>query len=407
MRDLLQIDIARGGWVFALARRAGLLLALAGALPLVLGLAHQRVSAQALATQAAAAEAEPRASSAAASATKPGVLPTLASIVPGVVLRGSGTFLAKDRRAAKRLFLTAGAGLVLFLGSGAVLAATGTSRRLVSAFAPLVFAGSGLIFMSWLADIYGASTGGRDAVGQTLSPPLEWELGYRYVHDPQFDYQSFAYARGDLRHGGWRASPGAYVALDDDNQRLSLDLARRLWGRHARDQSSDGSFVDLTHGLIYHRYGSEGFAVWTPTAALEGRLDLRHVADSLRGAFVEGQLGVGVEVYAFDAPGAQARDDVFGLLLARYGFGVYFGSGLRRTGEATLYYDHRHDDFAAGLGVRGIGSGVLGHIGTAGHYYFDEHWGISGMFEIGSAVVTGVSARYRASAPRAAAARTP
>lgn len=327
---------------------------------------------------------------------EPGVVPTLASLVPGIVLRGSGTFLAKDRRSARRLFSSAAAGLVLFVGGGAVLAATGTSRRLVSTFTPVVFLGSALIFSSWLADIYGASTGGRDAVGQTVSPALEWELGYRYVYDPQFAYRSFAFARGDLRHGAWRASPSAHVALDDDNQRWSLDLARRLHGRDAREQSDDGSYVDVTHGLLYHRYGSERFAVWTPTLALEGRLDLRHVGSSLRGAFVEGQLGAGVEVYAFDATGTQAREDVFGLLLARWAFGVYFGRGRERTGEATVYYDHRHDDFAAGLGVDGIASGIVGHIGTTGHYWFHEQWGVSALLEVGSAVVTGISARYRA-----------
>jgi hypothetical protein len=319
--------------------------------------------------------------------------------VPGVLLRGSGTYLAKDKRAARRLLLSAAAGLGLFLAGGGVLAATGTSRRLVSAFTPVVFLGSALFFSSWLADIYGASTGGRDALGQTFSPRIETELGYRYVYDPQFAYRSFAFVHADLRYRAFRASPSAWLALDDDNQRWTLDLARRLYGRRAGERSEDGSYADLTHGLIYHRYGTERFAVWTPTLALEGRLDLRHVAPSLRGSFVEGQLGAGMELYAFDARGAQARDDVFGLLLARWAFGVYFGSGLRRTGEATVYYDHRHDDFAAGLGVNGIASGVAGHIGTAAHYHFDEHWGVGALFEIGSAVVTGVSARYRSAPP--------
>lgn len=326
---------------------------------------------------------------------EPGVLPTIAAVVPGVLVRGSGSFLAKDRRAAKRLLLTAATGLGLFLAGGSVLAATGTSRRLVSAISPVVFLGSALFFGSWLADIYGASTGGRDALGQTTSPRIEAELGYRHVYDPQFSYRSFAFVRGDLRYRSFRATPSAWLAADDDNQRVTLDLAHRFYGRRAGEIGNDGSFAELTHGLVYHRYGSEGFAVWTPTLALEGRLDLRHVAPGLRGSFVEGQLGAGVEVYAFSAPAAQARDDAFGLLLARWAFGVYFGTGLRRTGEAIVYYDHRHDDFAAGLGVDGIASGIAGHIGTAAHYHFDEHWGVGALFELGSAVVTGLSARYR------------
>jgi hypothetical protein len=332
-------------------------------------------------------------------AVQPGVLPTLAAVVPGVLVHGAGSYVARDRRTAKRLLLAGAAGLGVFLASGVVIAATGTSRRLIGAFAPILFVGTGLFFTSWLADIYAASTGGREASGASFAPRMEWELGYRYVYDPQFSYRNFAFTRGDLRHESFRVSPSAWVALDDNNQRLALELARRLRGRRANVESRDQSYFDVTTALLYHRYGSERFAVWTPTLALEGRLDLAHVGHSLRGAFVEGQLGAGLELYNFDAPGAQLRDDAFGLLLARFAFGIYLGSGSRRAGELSVYYDHRHDDFAAGLGVAGIGSGVLGHLGGNGSYYFDRHWGVSALLEVGAAVVTGISARYRFDPP--------
>ena len=326
---------------------------------------------------------------------RPGVLPTLAAIVPGGLLHGAGTYVAGDKRTAKRLVIAGSAGFAALLLAGGMLELTGTSRRLVGVFVPLAFVGSAVFFTSWLADLYGAATGGREATAASFTPWAEWEAGYRYVYDPQFAYRSFAALRSDLRHGALRVSPTAMIALDDDNQRLGLDLAYRLRGRRPGEHSLDGSFLDVTSGLLLHRYGAEGFAVWTPTFALEGRLDLAHVGKSLRGAFVDGQLGAGLELYAFEGRG-QARENAFGLLLARFGFGVYFGSGATRTGELSVYYDHRHDDFAAGLGVRGIASGVVGHIGGAGHYYFDRHWGASALLEVGSAVVSGVSVRYRA-----------
>lgn len=329
------------------------------------------------------------------SAPEPGVLPGLAALVPGLLLHGSGTYVAKDRPAAKRLAIASGAGVGAVLLSGTLLAVTGTSRRLVGAMAPIALAGTGVFALTWLADLYGATTGGRDASAASWVAPIELELGYRYVRDPQFAYGSFGYARADLRYKAWRAAPSAFVALDADNQRLGLDLAYRMRGRHAKARTSDGSFLDLATGLLHHRYGREGFAVWTPSLALEGRLDLAHVGESLRGAFVEGQLGAGLELYHFDAVGARPRENAFGLLLGRFGFGIYLGNGTRRTGEVSLYYDHRHDDFAAGAGLRGIASGVLGHLGSAGHYFFDERWGASLMLEVGSAVVAGAALRYR------------
>jgi hypothetical protein len=152
-------------------------------------------------------------------------------------------------------------------------------------------------------------------------------------------------------------------------------------------------------GLRYARFASDGFDVITPEWHVDGRLDLARAGRSLAGSFVEGQVGAGLELYAFDASGSHLGDNAFGLLLARFGFGVYFGDGGRQSGEALLYYDHRHDDFAAGLGVQGIGSGILGHMGLSGRYFVTREWGLVGLLEVGSAVVSGLSVRYR-QAPR-------
>ena len=119
------------------------------------------------------------------------------------------------------------------------------------------------------------------------------------------------------------------------------------------------------------------------------------MGESLAGSFVEGQVGAGLELYDFQVPGSSIGNNAFGLLLARFGFGMYFGDGGANSGEACLYYDHRHDDFAAGLGVTGIPAGILGHVGLRGHYYVTPRWGFSGLVEVGSALVTGLSLRYR------------
>lgn len=355
----------------------------------------------------AAAQPSPETSLPSATATEsgpaariePGVWPTLGALGPGFFLRGTGTFLAHDRTAAKRLLTLGGVGFASFLGSGIVLIATGTSRRLVLPFTPLLGAGFALFITTWLADIYGAATGGRDDSVVEYTPLLETELGYRYVYDPQFAYRSFGHLRLDARRDRYRLSTFGDVALDDDNQRLGLELAYRLRGRRAEQLSADGSYLETTGAFLYHRYGSERFAVWTPTLTLDARLDLMHVGESLRGSFIEGQLGAGAELYAFDAPGSQPRDNAFGLLLIRFGFGLYFGQGRQHTGEAQLYYDHRHDDYAAGLAVRGIGGGVLGHVGLLGHYWFHRHFAASALLEFGSAVVAGLSLRHRWSPP--------
>src|SRR5688572_25260467 len=244
---------------------------------------------------------------------EPGILPALAAIVPGFVLHGSGAFAAGDRVVARRLALLEAAGLTLLIGAGAVVAATGTSRRLIGSFAPLIVLGGGVFLLGWIADIYAATTGGREVHAAPFVSPLEWELAYRYVHDPQFEYQNFTYMRADYRVRRFRASPSAWVALDDRNQRVQLELAARALGNRPQRTSSDGSYLDGVSALTYHNYAPESFAVWTGELRVDGRLDLAYLGQSLRGSFVEGHLGAGLELYDFDAPGARVGDDASGL----------------------------------------------------------------------------------------------
>ncbi|HEX5659979.1 MAG TPA: hypothetical protein VFX59_22440 [Polyangiales bacterium] len=326
---------------------------------------------------------------------RPGVLAGGLAVVPGFVVHGAGAFTIGDRRAARRLLITEAIGLGALIGGGTLLAVTGTSRRMIGVVAPITIAGFGLFMLSWLADIYAATTGGRDAHAPGFSPRYDAELGYAYVHDPQFRYGSFATLHADLRAHDLRLSPDAWIALDDDNQRFTLELAYRPFGRTPRRAAPDGSYAELATAFRHHRFGSDDFAVITPMWWIQARLDLARVAPTLAGAFVEGQLGAGLELYDFDVRGSKLGDNAFGLLLSRFGFGAYFGDGGARSGELFAYYDHRHDDFAAGLGVQGIGSGILGHVGARGHYFITRNWGVSGLVELGSALVTSLAVRYR------------
>jgi hypothetical protein len=60
-----------------------------------------------------------------------------------------------------------------------------------------------------------------------------------------------------------------------------------------------------------------------------------------------------------------------------------------------LYYDHRHDGFAAGLKMTGLGSGVAGHFGMEGRLYLDSQWGLLLDAQVGSAYVAGLSILFR------------
>jgi hypothetical protein len=321
----------------------------------------------------------------------------LVAVGPGFLAPGVGAWAAHDRRAGRNLALARASGFGTMLISGALIASTGTSRRLIGTLAPFGVLGAGVFLVGWLADIYAATTGGRDAHAASFRSQVEAELGYRYVYDPQFAYRNFAYARVDLRGGRFRLSPTAWLAMDDNNQRVAVDIAVRVLGATPQRPSRDGSYLDAASALTFHNYESERFAVYTNEWRLDGRLDLAHVGPSLSGSFAEGQVGAGLETYDFTSTGEPVFEDTSSILLARFGFGVYFGDPDAQSGEALLYYDHRHDDFAAGMGVTGIGSGVLGHVGLSGHYFVTKTWAVALLAEVGSAYIAGASLRYRLS----------
>lgn len=327
-----------------------------------------------------------------------------AAIVPGVLLHGSGHFAAGDRPTAWRLLKYEGIGLGAVLLGGAVLAVTGASRRTIEPAILTTAAGGGLLATSWLADLYGvlAPEGGTGAPLLVL-PTIEAQLGARAVDNPAVPGRFFAGPSFDARLGRWRFSPSGWWAVDGHNQsRLAASVALRIAGPRAGGGASavaDGSYFDVAGGVVHHRFSEDAhdvggvvlpgaaFDMTTFDVRVEGRLDLRRIASSLTGSFVEGAAGVGLGAYHYPVAGTTEANS---LLLARFAFGVDFGHRAERWGEARIYYDHRHDDFAGGLKIPGLGSGALGYFGAEATAFLSRGWGVRGEAQAGAAWVGGL-----------------
>jgi hypothetical protein len=318
----------------------------------------------------------------------------VAAVFPGVIAHGAGHFAGGNRGAAYRLLALEGLGLGGAVGGLAVLAATGASRRIAGPAAALTITGVALFAISGLADLYGVLAPAADR-GQPLTTPpvMVSELGYRYVYDPVFRYRNFVFESIDARLGALRLSPSAWFALDDPNAMLRGVGALRLYGPGAGGEARDGSFVEVEAALTYHTFRSEGFRVWTGEASGLGRLDMARFERSLRGSFAELGVGWAMAGIGYDGLSFAQSGDPSEMLLYRFAYGVYLGAPGR--GEARLYYDHRHDSFAAGLKVKGLGSGVAGHFGLDTSYFWGPSWGARLDAQIGSALVAGLSLLYR------------
>jgi hypothetical protein len=318
-----------------------------------------------------------------------GALSAAAAVVPGVLIHGSGHFAGGDRRTAGRLLAAQGVGLGAMVAGLGALAATGASRRVVSPFILLIAAGAGLFSTSALADLYGvlAPPGGTGAA-PAAPPALEAAGGALYVRNPVFDRRWLAATALEARSGRWRLSPRLFGSADGQTLRAELPASYRLW-------DSGRSFADLRGALVHHRDGDERapFDITQAEMSLDGRSALDAFAPSLAGSFLE--WGAGLAIGGIHYGGRVGALEPTDLLLGRFGFGFYLGPATAPRGEVLVAYDHRHDGFAGGLKIPGLGSGTAGHFGVTGSIYFGERWGVRALAEAGSAHVIGLSLVYR------------
>ncbi len=325
------------------------------------------------------------------------------AVLPGALAHGSGHYALGQPRIARQLLLLEGVGLGLILLGGGSLVLTGASRYAVGPSVATTVAGFGFFSVSWFADLYGVANhdAGAASARRVSLPWIETELGYRYVQDSQFAYRHFATQRLSVGQGAFRASPAAWFSLAGDHARYELELSYRFVGSLAGELTRDHTRAEVSFGLIEQRFRPEGFQARGATTALAGRYDLRRVGETLAGAFAEWQVGVGALRYDYDLPGLRLPSDIETFLLARFGMGVALRGPSAPGSEVVAYYDHRHDDFAAGLKMTGLGSGAGGHFGLGARWFFDSRFGAGLDAQVGSARILGASLLFHEEGPRA------
>ena len=363
----------------------GLVAATAGAQPAVGGGTADGAASQRSIEQADGAQGLPR------------PLAGLLSFVPGLLLNGSGQFALGNRDAAYRLLAMEGIGSALALLGVLPIGLTGASRYVTGPGAALAVLGVSLGSSAWLGDVF-ATLVPLELRGapELAKPVLEAELGYRYVLQPSLTYGSVLVNRLTLRWASWHLEPSAWLAVDGSNLRLRALAGYRYFGPrpYPTPEARDGSFLDLDLGVTHHRFPNHGFAITTGELFPHGRLDLSVVSPELRGAFSEIGLGFGLERFDYSlGPVRDVPSDYSWVLLARFGFGIYLGGDSPPRGELILYYDHRHDDFAAGISQAFVG--IAGHVGLDGELYFSDQLGLRTDVQLGGAVVAGLSLLVR------------
>ncbi|SEM96299.1 hypothetical protein SAMN05444354_12711 [Stigmatella aurantiaca] len=318
-------------------------------------------------------------------------LPAALSVVPGLVFHGLGTWVAGDTGSAKRLFALEGAGLGLLAVGGVPIALTGASRRTIAPLYAVALTGASLVSISAAANLYAAvSPAFPPGAPARALPPVEVELGYQHVYDPAFDYRHFLSLGATARRDAVRLEGALHLAPGEGNTRVRLGGAYRLLGApEGARAGAEGTALDVEGGVVFHRFGPEGFAMGGAEAGLRGRYDMARLSPRLEGSFAEVGAGFAYQGYSYFGP--VSEDALHEQLLFSFGYGVYLGRGGPVRGEALLYYNHRKDDFAGGVKAA---VGVLGLFGLRGRLFWSERWGVSAEMQAGSAYVARVAAVY-------------
>jgi hypothetical protein len=294
------------------------------------------------------------------------------------------------------LALTEAVGLGGLLAGGSTIVFTGASRYLMLPAISLTVVGMGLFITSFAADLYG-SAGAARVAGEPLRrrPRVETQVGLSRVDNPLFDFRWVLSESALVNSGRLTVRAALDTALDDNHAQYRLGTALRAIGPRDDLPATDGSFFDLYFGLAEQRYLPYGFITDSAEMSATGRLDLARLGPSLRGSFAEISSGLALARTRYTLNGVSVPADLESLLLGRIAFGAYLGRGVHRGSEAMLYYDHRHDDYAAGLKIPGLGSGTIGHFGSSIRYWATRQVGFAATFEAGSAYVTGLSLLFR------------
>lgn len=348
-----------------------------------LAVAAISISARSARAETPAVEAEPEKP---APSTLRRIAAVGAAIVPGVLVRGAGSFVVGERRAAKRLLVTAGAGAAVAAIGGIAVGGTRANSYFVWPGVPLALAGIGVVLPTWFADIWVAAGGERVAGVPIGAPPWSLELGSTWLHDGIRGERALLRAGATLELG--RLGLGAGALLDAEGVAQTGELAARWRLRGAAAVNGpidDGSRLIVRAAARLHRDDGDNVTLATGELELVLRADLRRIDPVLRGQFIELSTGLGLERATY------ARDvhELDAILLGRFAWGAYLG----QRGEAMLFYDHRRDHLAGGL-YAGPVSGFIGSVGAAAQLAVAGPWALRAELEIGTAWVTTLGLRY-------------
>jgi hypothetical protein len=316
------------------------------------------------------------------------------AVGPGFFVHGIGSWTVGEKRTAKKLLYGEVIGLGIATGAGLLVGGSGGNPYTIVPGVPLVIAGGGMFFQSWLADIWVAAGGDIIVERPRAQAPWSVELGTSWLHDA---YRERALLRagatawlasvtdGPLARVGVSAN-GLFDAAGDAKLADGSIHARLLGPTATGEEIGGGSRITVRAGTRIHVDDGDGTSQWTQELEVSGRLDLERIDANFRSSFVELGTGIGLVRVKY---GELARE-WSSALLGHFAWGAYLGA----RGEAKLFYEHSREGLVGGLPAWRA-AGFVGYVGAAADVRVYGPWALRGELAIGNAYLTTLAIAYR------------
>jgi hypothetical protein len=309
-----------------------------------------------------------------------------ASLVPGVLLHGSGHFALGEHATARRLLISQGVGLgALAVGMG-LMGAVGGSEKLAPLYVVPAVGGATVFLGTWLVDAVGAASGGA-GLAEPWAPSgrLYLAAGYAGLYDSRLDLPHNLSLSASWYGERWWSSASALVHPDGLRYAgIGNRLGYRLW---RPDDPVDELSAVLWIG--HQRFDGARFSVTTAELYADGRVNLGRLGPTLRNGWFRFRLGAGLDAYGYDS--VDGRD-----LLPVLVVGAGFGFQVHRSVGFELIYMQKKNELPGGIVGSGGPDGFLGMVELSGRVRLHEGWSLLPGLRIGAGLMPSLAVEARA-----------
>lgn len=263
----------------------------------------------------------------------PSFIGIAASIFPGVLLHGSGHYVAGNKKEGLSMLKWSGIGLGTTIAGLVGMGLTGGADELMPILIPVTFMGFGVFMSTWLLDIMG--TANLHGTQELTHPYQETYFLMNYVDQDNNRNNLSRFINYQSQIGFDRF----FVQLNYEHELDGKYNEFHLKGGYNLLQKKDYQLYIIPE--FKYRHSSEGFGIYQGHLLGELELNMGNIWKSLDGIYFTNELGYGTQIFQFNNSNETFTNSL-----------MIIGQGLRIHASKYLdissRYKRREDELVGG-----------------------------------------------------------